>query len=730
MRLFLLYSLFCIFSVSTNAEQSAFIENDLMYLTAETAPFTYTLVDKYDGHELVEHTSTSFEIDGKMQGVTKAKTVQVQSDSMTLELTLENGDMAQAVFAFSADKRLTIKLTAHSATATEQVFADQGEHVYGIWECTTKNSLDNRGEDRPFVGDARKYITYSANARAPFYATDHRYGLYVQSQAYGHYKIAIEGQTSFMFKESALTYHIIYGPTYAEIYKEYNAIAGPAFTPPDWALGAHWWRDQTNQKELLGDIADFQRHRLPSTVVWIDRPLTSGPWGWGGFDFNPKQFPDPDTMMETLSKSGYKCLLWIANRTEGEFKEEAISKNYAFPGHQQPATDVRRPEVFNWFKEKLSIFAELGAQGYKIDRGEDGAIPLDAQNETVNLFAKCAAESMEGTHGKDYFIFGRNLNDTGRKYAAVWNADVSPNFKSYIQSLQHGIRCATINFPIFGSDTCGYRKKEATDELAARWFAFSAYCPFLEGAIKHIPLKGDTDSFRMKVLRKYLNIHHEMIPYTRSCMYLNTQTGMAIIRPMIFEFPEEKTFINTWDQYMYGPSLLVAPVIVEGATSKSVQFPEGRWLDERDRITIHEGPAKQTVQAPIEATPVYIREGAIIPMGDVVKGNNNWTENWKPKLRLEILPAEKQASTFTYYTGARPRMIRCTPDNGTISIVFEDLECPGDLHIYCKDLKQVMLNGRRLTASGDYTYNAAKNLLIIPFDGKTSLEIKAKSIFE
>src|SRR5262249_44488891 len=131
---------------------------------------------------------------------------------------------------------------------------------------------------------------------------------------------------------------------------------------------------------------------------------------------------------------------------------------------------------------------------------------------------------------------------------------------------------------------------------------------------------------------------------------------------------------------LYGDALMVAPVLQKGVTERSVYFPRGRWLEYRTRSALYAGPGTARVQAPIGAIPVFAREGAIIPRGDILRANNNWTADWAPRLRVEIYPAEAAPSLFQYRPGeeapalaGRPRAITCSPTEEGITVRCEDL---------------------------------------------------------
>ena len=210
---------------------------------------------------------------------------------------------AQVSFTFVKPEVLQVAITYKDATPSEisEEFNDQGEHYYGIWEQPFGGSLDNRGADHDFLGMGNERYVHHASARAPFYMTSNKYGIYVESLAQAHYAVAQAGKTTFSFKDSHLTYDIIYGPSYADILNRYNALAGPAFMPPLWAFGSIWWRDDhhadlrgvTNaQEKVIQDADRLRALHLPAGAMWLDRPYSSGELGWGAWTSTPR-FPIP-----------------------------------------------------------------------------------------------------------------------------------------------------------------------------------------------------------------------------------------------------------------------------------------------------------------------------------------------------------------------------------------------------------------------------------------------------
>jgi hypothetical protein len=128
--------------------------------------------------------------------------------------------------------------------------------------------------------------------------------------------------------------------------------------------------------------------------------------------------------------------------------------------------------------------------------------------------------------------------------------------------------------------------------------------------------------------------------------------------------------------------------------------------------------------------PVFVREGAIITRGDIVRVNNNWDKNWSPKLRLEIFPSGRQSSQFDYYTGDGVRRIKVTPYAGGLTIQLGDLGTSGTLEVYCRKVSGVTKNGTALREGTGYQYDAAAQKLTVPFQGSTALAVRnAGSLF-
>ncbi len=755
---------------STACAATEVLESDLLRLEVATGtPYNYRLLEKSTGQVLLIQNQTRFTIGGTNRTVSGTTGTPVKTaNSLQLALTLLNTTQtATILFTLTQPDVLQVDLWHNAGTATtiRERFTDQNEKYYGLTEYPfAPGALDNRGLDLDFFGNpAINWVsTGFCNARAPFYFTTRKYGIYTESDAFGHYTVAVSGNTSFSFNEPRLKYHILYG-TPRQILQSYTTIAGGAYMPPDWAFGVIWWRDDhyqdldglpSAQARVLEDARMLQQLAIPSAGMWIDRPYTAphGSWGWGGldvahenilFDPHPGGFPDPAAMVSELNARGLQLMTWISNRMSAEMYTEALARGFLFPGYEGSgeAADLSIPAAYDWFRDRLHSLNVLGTRGYKIDRGDEGEMPNSAENRNTVLCHRAAADSTGNTPDgpNDALIFARNAFDKSRRYCGVWNGDTEDGWDGLQISVKNVVRCANINFPLWGSDTGGYGPSP-TKELFARWLGFSAYTPMMEilqGPGRTIWNDYDETGYDLVYVAKaHCRTHHDLIPYVRSHFYEATRTGLGVVRPLHVVFPDDANILDIWDEYMYGNALLVAPVIQQGAAGRSVYLPvttgpdNQPWLNYNDKLTVYTPGQTVTVEANTSTVPVMLRAGQIMIRGDILQANqqgSDWTgQAWAPGLTVEAFIGPDDVNTFfDYYVGAgavpTTRRISLIRNSAAIQVTL-DLPLAGEiptrlvlylgpttasqfaagtLHIYVNDLPadQAMksdLGGRRL----------------------------------
>ncbi len=184
---------------------------------------------------------------------------------------------------------------------------------------------------------------------------------------------------------------------------------------------------------------------------------------------------------------------------------------------------------------------------------------------------------------------------------------------------------------------------------------FSAFSPMYEIMIgmEHTPWYEYSPRL-VGVLKKTADLHTRLIPYIRSYIYQATQTGIPVIRALFLEYPTDNAVYEISDQYSFGKEFLVAPIVNQGG-HRTVYFPKGgsRFLEYFNKTAVYNPGDKVAVaNLPLEYSPVYVREGAIVLSGDVHQGNAKWIKDWKPRVQIELFPSfNVSSSSFTYYRG-------------------------------------------------------------------------------
>lgn len=729
------------------------IESSTMRLEV-SGTYGYKVIEKATGNVLVSENQTVFSIGSTAYTASAISNVTIGTVGgvSTLQGTLALGKnvTAQVNFAFQSPDNLqvTLKSTSGTPVAISERFADAGERYYGVWENALPTNLDNRGvsagyDGKEVLGTSTKDV-FGSSARAPFYVTNKNYGVYTNTEAQGSYAFGVSGNTSMKFNAPTLQYNILHGTAPKDILAAHNAVAGPAYMPPDWAFSTIFWRDDFHQlpgqnpaithaqQLVMDDAGKLQAAHIHAGAMWLDRPYGTGSAtqdsnvaGWGNMDFDGS-FPNASQMVQELQAGGINLMLWAANKANNTLKTEGAAKGYLFTGYSSsPAIDLRNGAAYQWLEGKLgqldgaALLADgtTGIKGYKLDRGGEGEMPDAVINAETTLFQKLAYENMVAENGNDFFSFARNINGSGRQYAAVWSGDPKTTWLGFQTSIKNGIRSGLINMPMWGSDTGGYSGSAPSEELFQRWVAFSAMSPMME--IVQGPGRNifyDFSPGALATTKKFTDLHQDLIPYTRSSLATALATGTPIMRALFLEFPNDVKAGDIGDEYLYGPNLLVAPVTTAGATGRSVYLPVqasgGRWLDYNNRRTVYAGGVTISAAAAVDVLPLYVREGAIVPRGDIVQGNNQWTAGWKPTLRVEMYPSSNFASSFDYYTGTGTVRLSARPVAGGLEVAGGDLGASGTLEIYLTMPSSVFLNGTTALALGtDYTYDSVNDLL-------------------
>jgi alpha-D-xyloside xylohydrolase len=555
-------------------------------------------------------------------------------------------------------------------------------NFYGLWEYPWSTELTNNGIEFDLKGLGDSDGINWDNARAPFFFTSAGYGVYADSQDMSSWNFSEPGTAEFIFNSSSLVYYIILPAEpggYKSILTAYAGLSNTIEMQPDSGYGPTFWSDNfeqdfhagvTNAQENYYDVVNhLYYNQIHATSMFADRPYGTGNMSWGNFDFDPTYYPSPEQFIANLSAWGFDFQVWTANRAflDTELYNVSVANKWLFPGISPgffpgPALNLSIPAAYDYFKQRLSYFTSIGVKGYKIDRGEEGEMPVYEQDIQNPLFEQLCYENMVEKWGEgNFWDFSRSAYDRSRSKTAIWNGDSHSNFSGLAYSVTSSIRAGLIGYSQWASDTGGYIRglNDPTEELWARWMWFSAFSPVYEIMIgtNHTPWYPPYTEDLVTVLKETANLHHDLLPYIKSHTYQAHQNGLPVIRAPFLEYPKDTSIYTTTDAYFFGSEFYVAPIVNSGG-QRSVYFPQGtKYLEYFNKTEVHQGGTTISVSLSTHAVPAYVKEGAIVPRGDIYQGNNKWTPNWTPELTVELYPSDSvPCSTFTFSNGANITM--------------------------------------------------------------------------
>jgi len=411
--------------------------------------------------------------------------------------------------------------------------------------------------------------------------------------------------------------------------------------PPRWVLGLLQSRYGYRSRQELESIAQsFRARQLPCDALILDvfwfREM-------GDLAFDPQKWPNAREMIARLKQQGLRTVVieepYLTRQSRNY--PEALSCGYLTRRYDgSPYTfdfwpgecgmfDFSNPAARKWWTEKHRPLFEMGIDGWWTDLNEpakhfqDMAHHAGPAAAVHNLTALWMQQSVYDAHqqyapDQRVFILSRAAFPGSQRYgAALWSGDVDKTFASLRKQVAIGLSVGLTGIPLWGSDIGGFGfGGECTGELYARWFEFGVFCPLCRphGDQKELREPWQFGPEIEAICRKYLQMRYRLLPYIYNAARDACTAGIPIMRPLVLEYPGDLQVLNLADEYLFGPEILVAPILDEGAFERSVYLPQGNWIDYWSE-EIHAGPQYITTRAELDILPLFVRQGAIIPMG-------------------------------------------------------------------------------------------------------------------
>ncbi|MFT3781473.1 MAG: glycoside hydrolase family 31 protein [Nibricoccus sp.] len=627
---------------------------------------------------------------------------------------------------------------AHNVTVR---LSDLDDHFFGVLEMLYPNNQrkpDLRGAvvDVEAVGSEQQYHENYASAWSAFYMTARGAASFFDTFAKGRYKLGVGGQTELYHQTGALDWYVFVGRNGDELLTSYYKVIGAPKVPPLWATGPIGWRDENHggSDEILADVEHMTQMRIPFTAWFVDRPYSEGQREWSKMNFNAK-FAKPEEWIGKLDKDyGLKFMTWIAPNTFGDTNFPGL-----LPG-DFAYIDLTDPSGTAELEKRLKAQYAAGVRGHKNDRGEelfpetekwkDGTLLPERHNKYVFLYAKVTHEILTRAWGADHVNFARGAVHRTQPYlSALWGGDSRASWDGLAANLANSIRCGFMGFPVWGTDVGGYHGGHIDEELYARWLAWGAWNGLFEIKLDNIAGK-DQDrppwtygENLQKAFREACDLRMQLLPYIYSLGVTAGHTGV-LMKPLAYVWPEDKKTYDIWDEYLFGPAFLVAPITAPGG-QRQIYLPKGKWHDFYEPQKVFEGEKTLTIAAPFNRIPVFVRENSIYVTGNLAVGNGfRWDGSAKASYVVQVSPGDDGDETsFELIDAAgngETKLITASVRRGKIRVKIPALSAPVELRVHEEPPAHVRVNNRPFDSKFDPTVASYR----IPLPANVAHEIE------
>jgi alpha-D-xyloside xylohydrolase len=603
----------------------------------------------------------------------RASAANLDGDGATLDVTFADGSSGTIDVSATATDTVRVTVTPDDPTGVTAWGVDTslspGELVYGLTERIVDSVVDSEIEPKEVGSLDRRgevvsmYVTPTMSGYAPFYQSSQGYGLLVEGTMPGSYDIGASDPTALRFRfemdpsTDNGTFDLFHGPTHPEILDAYTKLTGRPPVPPQEVF-LHWrgrdeypvgpsatWRGVSMNGTVAADLQAYDDYGIPAGVFHFDRPWAVGPEGYGEFTFDPERLPNAASMLAAMDQAGWTSDVWVSPWAIGALGDEARAADYLAPNSSR-AIDLTNPDAVRWLQGKLTTFLDgpegRYVDGFFMDRGDepdvsssvddvyaDGRNGRQVHNDYPLLFQHALRKVMDDQRLGTGFLIARPSYTGSQSLVMRWGGDTHSRngvivperpdllgastdlgLRSVLISIQ---RAAFMGTPYWGSDIGGY--SAWTDpEVYARWIEVGAASPLMrfhgQGAAPWDLPPGPERDELLAIYKRYVLLHHSLQSYLIGLANEANGDGDTLVRPLVFLWPDEDGAKNRWDEWMLGDDLLVAPVWKSGERERSVWLPPGRWVNFWDRGQVVDGPTEQTVDAPLDELPLYVREGS------------------------------------------------------------------------------------------------------------------------
>lgn len=534
------------------------------------------------------------------------------------------------------------KLNGMRERATMSFECSHDECFGGTGERFAKMDLSGqsfflKNQDGQGVNNRRTY------KNIPFYVSSRMYGVFYHTSSYCKLSLAHHSTRSvqYLSQQPLIDAFLIGGDNPEEILRGYRDLTGYPSMPPLWSFGV-WMSRMTyfSADEVEGICNRLREEKYPCDVIHLDTGWFKTDWlcEW---KFNDERFPDPEGFIKKLRDNGFKVSLWqlpyVAE--DAEQIEEARANNYIGPLLKQQASegsnfsaldyagtiDFTSAKATEWYKGLLRHLLKMGVVCIKTDFGEN--IHIDARYENMkpellnNLYAllyqKAAYEVTKEETG-DGIIWARAGWAGCQRYPLHWGGDSCSSWDGLAGSLKGGLHLGLSGFAFWSHDVPGFHtlpnfmNSVVKDDVYVRWTQFGVFTSHIRyhGTSKREPWHYPGIA---NIVKNWWRLRYALMPYIIKQSELAVNSGLPVIEAMLIRNHDDRTVWHIDDQYYFGESFLVAPVM-SSDNCRDIYLPEGEWVDFFTGMAYQGERWLKDFHCDLENMPVFVKKGTMVPM--------------------------------------------------------------------------------------------------------------------
>nr|XP_015212266.1 PREDICTED: lysosomal alpha-glucosidase [Lepisosteus oculatus]XP_015212267.1 PREDICTED: lysosomal alpha-glucosidase [Lepisosteus oculatus] len=468
--------------------------------------------------------------------------------------------------------------------------------------------------------------------------------------------------------------YVFLGPDPQSVVRQYQEVIGYPAMPPYWSLGFHlcrWGYQTTNVTRRV--VQRMHSAGFPLDVQWNDLDYADQR---RVFTFDPQRFGDLPAMVREFHQGGLKYVLILDpgissagppgsyrpfddGLQRGVFVRNATGQpliGKVWPG-PTAFPDFTNPETQRWWLDNIQDFhAKVPFDGLWIDMNEPssfvqgslqgcpdndlenppytpgviggslsaGTLCMSSQQHLSshynlhNLYglteANATHSALERVRGTRPFVLSRSSFPGLGRFAGHWTGDVRSDWEQLRLSVPAILLFGLYGVPLVGADVCGFGG-DATEELCVRWTQLGAFYPFMRNHNDRPNAPQEPYVFGKEAqtaMRSALMLRYSLLPLLYTLFHRAHVAAETVARPLFLEFPSDPNCQAVDRQFLWGASLLVSPVLEEGAEELSAYLPPGTWYSLHDGQPFSSRGQYLLLPAALDTINVHLREGHII----------------------------------------------------------------------------------------------------------------------